>query len=75
MLAALLITRQVIGNVKESIIPYAKKHFKLAKINYDLHGGAGTSPTEEEKPGKRSGMIFRFEGIEFGACIYYVLTK
>ena len=53
MLAALLITRQVMGNVKESLVPYAKKQFKLAKINYDLFGGAGTSPTEE-KPGKLS---------------------
>ena len=54
MLAALLITRQVMGNVKESLVPYAKKQFKLAKINYDLFGGAGTSPTEEEKPGMNS---------------------
>ena len=53
MLAALLITRQVMGNVKESLVPYAKKQFKLAKINYDLFGGAGTSPTEE-KPGMNS---------------------
>ena len=51
MLAALLITRQVMGNVKETLVPYAKKHIKQAKINYDLFGGAGTSPTEE-KPGK-----------------------
>ena len=55
MLAALLITRQVMGNVKESLVPYAKKQFKLAKINYDLFGGAGTSPTEE-KPGRLSSL-------------------
>ena len=63
MLAALLITRQVMGNVKETIIPYAKQHLKVAKINYDLFGGAGTSPTEE-KPGMISNVISRFEGIK-----------
>ena len=52
--------------MKESIIPYAKKQFKLAKMNYDVHGGAGMSPSEEEKPGKRSSMISRFQGIHIG---------
>ena len=37
-MAALLITRQVVGNVKESLIPYIKQHFKLAKINFDMYG-------------------------------------
>ena len=50
--------------MKESIIPYAKKQFKLAKMNHDLYGGAGMSPTEEEKPGKRSSMILTFEEIQ-----------
>jgi hypothetical protein len=48
LLAALLITRQVMGNIKESLIPFVKKQAKLAKINYDLYGGAGTSPTSDE---------------------------
>ena len=77
MLAALLITRQVMGNVKETIIPYAKQHLKVAKINYDLFGGAGTSPTEE-KPGMISNVISRFEGIKLIYCVYcgkYLILK
>jgi hypothetical protein len=46
-LATLLITRQVVGNIKESLIPYAKKHFKLAKMNYDVYGAF--TPTGNEK--------------------------
>lgn len=45
LLAALLITRQVMGNVKESLIPYAKKQMKLAKLSFDLYGAL--SPTKE----------------------------
>ncbi len=33
LLATLLITRQVVGNVKESLIPFVKKHFKQAKMS------------------------------------------
>ena len=47
LLAALLITRQVVGNIKESIIPYAKKHFKLAQLSFDRYGAL--SPTEEKQ--------------------------
>merc|ERR1719282_944383 len=46
LLAALLITRQVVGNVKESLIPYAKKQLKLAKMSFDLFGAL--SPTTSE---------------------------
>ncbi|XP_023320321.1 anoctamin-8 isoform X1 [Eurytemora carolleeae] len=49
LLAALLITRQVVGNLKESILPYATKQIKLAKMSFDLFGALSpTSP--EEKP-------------------------
>ena len=47
LLAALLITRQVMGNIKESIIPYFKKEMKLAKLSFDLYGAL--SPTTENK--------------------------
>ena len=47
LLAALLITRQVVGNIKESIIPYAKKHFKLAQLSFDRYGAL--SPTENRQ--------------------------
>ena len=46
LLAALLITRQVVGNIKESIIPYAKKHFKLAQLSFDRYGAL--SPTDNK---------------------------
>lgn len=51
MLAALLITRQVVGNVKESLIPYLKKYFRLAKISFDLYGAV--SPTSEDAGNKK----------------------
>ena len=44
-MAALLITKQVVGNIKESLIPYFKKQFKHAKLSYDRYGAL--SPTEE----------------------------
>lgn len=37
-LAALLLTRQLTGNLKESVLPYLKKHFQLAKLSFDLFG-------------------------------------
>ena len=52
-MAALLITRQVVGNIKESIIPYAKKHFKLAQLSFDRYGAL--SPTEDKQNTNISG--------------------
>ncbi|XP_069166771.1 anoctamin-10 isoform X3 [Procambarus clarkii] len=46
-LAALLLTRQVVGNIKESCIPYLLEQFKLAKLSFDLYGAL--SPSEEIK--------------------------
>lgn len=37
-LAALLISRQVIGNLKESAWPYLLEHMRLAKMSFDLWG-------------------------------------
>ncbi|KAK4884573.1 hypothetical protein RN001_000844 [Aquatica leii] len=37
-LAALLISRQVIGNLKESAWPYMLEHMRLAKMSFDLWG-------------------------------------
>ena len=45
LLAALLITRQVVGNIKESLIPYAKKQIKLAKMSFDLFGALSPTTT------------------------------
>ena len=49
-LAALLLTRQVVGNIKESCIPYLLEQFKLAKLSFDLYGAL--SPTEDRDPAK-----------------------
>eukprot|EP00092_Neocalanus_flemingeri_P018086 GFUD01019574.1.p1 GENE.GFUD01019574.1~~GFUD01019574.1.p1 ORF type:complete len:732 (-),score=148.33 GFUD01019574.1:22-2217(-) len=48
LLAALLITRQVVGNIKESLIPYAKKQIKLAKMSFDLFGALSPTTTGPE---------------------------
>ncbi|KAG5900570.1 hypothetical protein JTB14_022876 [Gonioctena quinquepunctata] len=37
-LAALLIARQVIGNIKESALPYMLEHMRLAKMSFDMWG-------------------------------------
>ena len=37
----------MVGNIKESIIPYAKKHFKLAQLSFDRYGAL--SPTENRQ--------------------------
>ena len=37
----------MVGNIKESVIPYIKKHFKMAKLSYDIHGPV--SPSADPK--------------------------
>ncbi|XP_076268543.1 anoctamin 8 white walker isoform X3 [Rhynchophorus ferrugineus] len=52
-LAALLISRQVIGNLKESALPYMLEHLRLAKMSFDMWGALsplGTKPP----PGQNS---------------------
>jgi anoctamin-8 len=46
-LAALLIARQVIGNLKESALPYMLEQLRLAKMSFDLFGAL--SPSEAKK--------------------------
>lgn len=46
-LAALLISRQVIGNLKESALPYMLEHMRLAKMSFDLWGAL--SPVSERQ--------------------------
>ncbi|XP_046398736.1 anoctamin-8 [Ischnura elegans] len=46
-LAALLIARQVIGNIKESALPYLLEQFRIAKLSFDLFGAL--SPSDEKK--------------------------
>lgn len=47
-LAALLIARQVIGNLKESALPYVLEQLRLAKLSFDMFGAL--SPSDAKKP-------------------------
>nr|XP_015927771.1 anoctamin-8 isoform X2 [Parasteatoda tepidariorum] len=49
-LAALLITRQVVGNIKESFIPFITETFKLAHLNSNqaLHSPAGSDQEQKD---------------------------
>lgn len=47
-LAALLIARQVIGNLKESAIPYLVEQLRLARLSFELFGAL--SPSEARPP-------------------------
>jgi len=38
----------VVGNVKESLIPYATKQWKLAKLSFDLFGALEKEKKEGE---------------------------
>lgn len=44
-LAGLLISRQIIGNLRESVFPYFMEQLKLAKISFVMWGAL--SPTQE----------------------------
>ncbi|KAL0278801.1 UNVERIFIED_CONTAM: hypothetical protein PYX00_000506 [Menopon gallinae] len=46
-LAALLITRQIIGNIKESALPYVLEQIRLAKLSFDLFGALSPSKAKE----------------------------
>lgn len=45
-LAGLLISRQIIGNLRESVFPYFMEQLKLAKLSFSMWGAL--SPTQEE---------------------------
>ncbi|XP_015598083.1 anoctamin-8 isoform X2 [Cephus cinctus] len=47
-LAALLIARQVIGNLKESAVPYFIEQLRLARLSFELFGAL--SPSEARAP-------------------------
>ncbi|XP_063905068.1 anoctamin-8 isoform X4 [Zophobas morio] len=51
-LAALLISRQVIGNLKESALPYMLEHMRLAKMSFDLWGALSPQSTNRPPPGE-----------------------
>lgn len=45
-LAGLLISRQIIGNLRESVFPYFMEQLKLAKISFVMWGAL--TPTQEK---------------------------
>lgn len=47
-MAALLIARQVIGNLKESAVPYLIEQLRLARLSFELFGAL--SPSEARPP-------------------------
>ena len=47
-LAALLITRQVIGNLREAVIPFILWKLKLIKVGYDITAHMSPSSIENE---------------------------
>lgn len=53
-LATLLIARQVIGNLKESAIPYMLEQLRLAKMSFDLFGALSPSEAKKELPGNQT---------------------
>lgn len=50
-MAALLISRQVIGNLKESALPYMLEHMRLAKMSFDLWGALSPTVPTKSMPG------------------------
>lgn len=54
-LAALLIARQVIGNLKESALPYILEQLRLAKLSFDLFGALSPSVESKISLGSESG--------------------
>ncbi len=43
----MLIIRQLIGNIKESALPYVVEQMRLAKLSFDLFGAL--SPTDDQQ--------------------------
>ncbi|XP_065084243.1 anoctamin-8 isoform X2 [Ochlerotatus camptorhynchus] len=54
-LAGLLISRQIIGNLRESAWPYLVEQWKLAKLSFKMWGAL--SPTQEVPPSSESKQL------------------
>lgn len=63
-MAALLIARQVIGNLKESAIPYLIEQLRLARLSFELFGAL--SPSEARAPPGQKGEEAKEEGAKDG---------
>ncbi|KZC04885.1 Anoctamin-8 [Dufourea novaeangliae] len=53
-LAALLIARQVIGNLKESAVPYVIEQLRLARLSFELFGALSPSDATRPPPGEET---------------------
>ncbi|XP_014238165.1 anoctamin-8 isoform X3 [Trichogramma pretiosum] len=51
-LAALLIARQVIGNLKESAVPYLIEQLRLARLSFEMFGALSPSEARQQLPGE-----------------------
>lgn len=49
-LAGLLISRQIIGNIRESVFPYFMEQLKLAKLSYFMFGAMSPTLSPEKLP-------------------------
>ena len=53
------------GNIKESIIPYAKKHFKLAQLSFDKYGALSPSDNKpKDETNEPNGSLDKESAIE-----------
>lgn len=72
-LAALLITRQIIGNLKESAVPYVIEQIRLARMSFVLFGDLSPTDTkhslienaEEQNPMFRNEEVGEGDSKEF----------
>jgi len=51
-LATQMITRQVLGNLREALLPYILWKMKLVKVGYDITGRMSPTTLEREVQGK-----------------------
>ena len=56
-LATLMITRQVIGNIREALVPYVLWKMKLMKVGYNITGHMSPDTLKKEIKGKKSYML------------------
>ena len=64
LLTTILITRQVTGSVKEMIIPYATKYFKMISMSISEHQGSLdlSQITTEFSPIERESLSLKYKG-------------
>ena len=69
----MLIVRQLIGNIKESALPYVIEQLRLAKLSFDLFGAL--SPTEDQKEDEILGAFETASDANQDTCTSYYETN